>query len=126
MINTLFIFTFFAGFTCCCLACRDEWPLLDDLPGFTYEDVEARYDWAVQRVALESALTHLDVKCIQDICLNLGQLVSVSGPHQATVMPEMYLAYSYLYLNGNDSLKFKSFKNKISLSLPITEEISPM
>ena len=94
---------------------------MDDLPGFCYEDVEARYDWAVQRVALESALTHLDVKCIHDICHSLGNLVNVSGPHQATVMPEMYLAYSYMYLCGNDSLRFKSFKNNISLSQPVTE-----
>ena len=105
------------GFICGCVACAKDWPLLDDLPGFTYEDVEDRYDWAVQRVALESALTHVDVTCIRDICTRLGTLVHVSGPHQATVMPEMYLAYSHLYLSGNSSLKFKLLKNKINLSL---------
>ena len=84
--------------------------MLDDLPGFTYEEVEERYDWALQRVALESALAHVDVDCIRDICLNLGTLVSVKPPHQALVLPELYLTYSYLYLDGNSSVPFKLYK----------------
>ena len=35
-----------------------------------------------QRVALESALSHLDVKMIQNICLELSKLVNVKLPHQ--------------------------------------------
>ena len=35
-----------------------------------------------QRVALESALSHLDVKMIRKICLELGKLVNVRPPHQ--------------------------------------------
>ena len=87
--------------------------MLDDLKGFSYEEVEERYDWAVQRVALESALQHHDAECIRDICLNLGNLVNVKPPHQATIMPELYLTYSNLYLEGNSSLAFKQFKRSI-------------
>ena len=97
------------AFNCGCVACRENWPLLDSLPTFDYEDVEARYDWALARVALESALTHLDVKCIADLCLKLGKLVNVTGPHQAKVLPELYLSYSYLALYGNMSLSFRQF-----------------
>ena len=40
------------GFSCGCVACHKNWPLLDNLPGFNVEDVEDRYEWAVQ-VSLE-------------------------------------------------------------------------
>ena len=36
------------GFPCGCVACQKNWPLLDNLPGFNMEDVEERYDWALQ------------------------------------------------------------------------------
>ena len=105
------------AFNCGCLACKENWPLLDSLPTFDYEDVEARYDWALARVALESALSHLDVKCIADLCLKLGNLVNVVGPHQAKVLPELYLSYSYLALYGNQSVSFRQFsEEKLSQS----------
>ena len=99
--------------------CKENWPLLDCLPTFDYEDVEARYDWALARVALESALSHLDVKCIADLCLKLGSLVNVVGPHQAKVLPELYLSYSYLALYGNKSVSFRQFSEE-SLSRSTT------
>ena len=101
------------GFPCGCLACTQDWPLLDDLPGFEYEEVEARYDWAVARVALESALSHLDVECIRELCLSLARLVNVTGPHQAKVHPELYLAYSVLFLHGNKSVSFRKYSEAL-------------
>ena len=97
------------GFPCGCPACQHDWPLLDDLPGFDYEDVEERYDWAVARVALESALDHLDVVTVRDLCLSLDRLVRVTGPHQARVQPELYLYYSFLFLHGNKSVSFQRY-----------------
>jgi len=98
------------GFPCGCVACHKNWPLLDNLPGFNVEDVEDRYEWAVQRVALESALSHLGVKMIREICLQLAKLVNVKPPHQATVKPELYLSYAVLADEGNISNEFKIFK----------------
>jgi len=63
-----------------------------------------------QRVALESALSHLDVKMIQNICLELSKLVNVKSPHQATVMPELFLSYAFLADRGNKSNQFKIFE----------------
>ena len=101
------------SFNCGCLACKEDWPLLDSLPTFDYEEVEARYDWALARVALESALSHLDLRCIADLCLKLGDLVNVVGPHQAKVLPELYLSYSYLALYGNQSLNFRQYNEAV-------------
>jgi len=101
------------GFPCGCIPCKEDWPLLDELPNFTFEEVEARYDWAVERVALESALSHMDVPCIKKICEHLGQIVNVQGPHQVTVQPELYLSYAYLFLFCNKSLAFQPLYNKV-------------
>jgi len=101
------------GFPCGCRPCREDWGLLDDLPSFTFEDVESRYDWAVERVALESALTHMDVACIKKLCEHLGQTVNVPGPHQAKVHPELYLSYAYLAIFCNKSLSFQQFYKKV-------------
>merc|ERR1712106_742682 len=38
------------GFPCGCIPCEENWVLLDDLPNFTFEEVEARYDWAVEEL----------------------------------------------------------------------------
>ena len=73
-----------SGFPCGCPPCRGDWPLLEQLPGFSYEEVEERYDWAVQRVALESALAHTDVETVRNICLELDSLVKVTSPHQVS------------------------------------------
>ena len=101
------------GFPCGCIPCKEDWGLLDDLPNFTFEDVEARYDWAVERVALESALSHMDVPCIKKICEHLGQIVNVDGPHQVKVQPELYLSYAYLFLFCNKSVAFQQLYNKV-------------
>lgn len=101
------------GFPCGCIPCKEDWALLDDLPNFTFEEVEARYDWAVERVALESALAHMDVPCIKKICEHLGQIVNVEGPHQVKVQPELYLSYAYMFLYCNKSIGFMEFYNKI-------------
>ena len=84
-----------------------------------------------QRVALESALSHLNVDMIRKICLELGKLVNVKPPHQvlekflqlkslqkvflqATVMPELYLSYAFLADKGNKSNQFKIFERSFS------------
>lgn len=101
------------GFACGCIPCKEDWPLLDDLPNFTFEEVEARYDWAVERVALESALAHKDVPCIKNICEHLGQLINITGPHQAKVHPELYLSYAHMFLFCNKSVNFQELYCKI-------------
>ena len=110
------------GFPCGCTACKEDWPLLDDLPGFTFEEVEARYDWAVERVALESALSHMDVPCIKKLCENLGKNVNVKGPHQAMIQPEQYLSYAHMFLFCNKSLAFQQFYNQVMKTIDIDQE----
>jgi len=106
------------GFVCGCIPCKEDWPLLDDLPNFTFEDVEARYDWAVERVALESALAHKDVPCIKNICEHLGQLINVTGPHQAKVQPELYLSYAHMFLFCNKAVNFQELYCKVMKTVP--------
>ena len=87
-----------AGFPCGCPPCRGDWPLLEQLPGFSYEEVEERYDWAVQRVALESALAHTDVDTVRNICLELDSLVKVTSPHQVSSNSILHAATIRIYL----------------------------
>ena len=92
--------------SCCCQACKGNWPLLDDLPVFTQGDLESRLEWVLQRVALENAAQACDVAQTKALCENLGKLAKVTHPHEALVLPEMYLHLANLYLNNSYSLRF--------------------
>lgn len=100
------------GFSCCCTACRENWPLMDDLPAFTQEDLETRYDWVLKRIELENAAEQFDVEQTKTICETLGRLANVKSPHDAFVIPEMYLHFSNLLLNNSRSLRFSSWALK--------------
>ena len=83
------------------------------MPEFSLEEVEARYDWAVERVGLEAALAQSDLPAIQRLCCSLAGLLGVVGPHQARVQPELYLAFVMLLMRGNISLASRPLWNKM-------------
>ena len=43
----------------------------------------------------------------------LSESVRVLPPHQAIIMPELYLHYSSVFLYGNKSFSFRVFADKI-------------
>ena len=99
-------------FSCCCTACKENWPLLDDLPTFTQEQLESRLDWAMKRIELEDAAQQFDVERTKTICESLSRLADVKSPHDAFVVPEMYLQFSNLLLNNSRSLRFSLWATK--------------
>ena len=94
------------GFACCCPACREGWPLLEDLPAFSMAEVEERYEWALARVALEQAVTKWDVVEVERLCRALARSAGVAAPHEALVMPGIYLHYAITFLRANASIPF--------------------
>lgn len=94
------------GFPCCCPACREGWPLLGDLPTFSMAEVEERYEWALARVALEQAVTKWDVEEVERLCRALARSAGVGAPHEALVMPGLYLHYAATFLGANASIPF--------------------
>ena len=100
------------GFPCACRACREGWSLLEDLPRFSVEETEERLEWAMARVALEQQLAGLDVEEVFRLCRQLGRLAKVEAPHEALVLPGIYLHYATLFLHANASLAFQlAFRN---------------
>ena len=95
------------GFPCACRACREGWPLLDELPRLSVEEAEHRLEWAMTRVALEQQLAAFDVEEVVRLCKQLGKLAKVEAPHEALVLPGIYLHYATLFLHANASLAFQ-------------------
>ena len=95
------------GFPCACRACREGWSLLEELPRFNVEETEERLEWAVARVALEQQLAGFNVEEVGRLCRQLGRLAKVEAPHEALVLPGIYLHYATLFLHANASLTFQ-------------------
>ena len=95
------------GFPCACRACREGWPLLEDLPRLSVEEAEERFEWAMARVALEQQLAGFDVEEVSRLCRQLGRLAKVEAPHEVLVLPGIYLHYATLFLHANASLAFQ-------------------
>ena len=94
-------------FSCCCQPCAENWPLLAQLPDFSAAEAAAFPDWAVQRVALQSAVDRLDLTAVAAICKELGRLGGhVQRPHAALVTPEAYMSLVHMLLHANRSIKF--------------------
>ena len=55
------------------MACRESWPLLEDLPTLSVPELEERGDWTVARAQLEAEIGGWDVATIQALCHNLGR-----------------------------------------------------
>lgn len=94
------------GFSCCCKACIENWPLQDELKDFSQHELEDRLDWVTLRVELENAAECLDLHRTKTICTKLGKLANVESPHSSLVTPEMFLNFSNLMINNSKSLKF--------------------
>ena len=88
------------GFPCACSACHEGWPLLDELPSLSVEEVEHRLEWAMTRVALEQQLAAFDVEEVVRLCKQLGKLAKVDAPHEELVLPGIYLHYATLFLHA--------------------------
>ena len=95
------------GFPCSCRACKEGWPLLDNLPSFSETQLEARLEWAVGRVALEGELQGWQVAEVRRLCQELGRTAEVEAPHEALVLPGLYLHYAQIFLGANCSLAFR-------------------
>jgi len=96
------------GFSCCCRACKENWGLLEELPAFDVEDLETRNQWLDQRIQLQRAADSFNVEETKHICEKLGELAGVSSPHEALIVPEMYLNFSNLLIHNNKSLRFST------------------
>ena len=95
------------GFPCACRACREGWSLLEELPRLSVEETEERLEWVVARVALEQQLAGFNVEEVGRLCRQLGRLAKVEAPHEALVLPGIYLHYAILFLHANASLAFQ-------------------
>ena len=103
------------GFQCQCNPCKENWPLINNLPKFTNAQLsqKSRRQWQVVRDKLDMEVNNMRVMEAVQVCKQLAGVVGVSPPHQALVMPEMYLHYSLVFLYGNKSLSFKLFSDKV-------------
>ena len=71
---------------------------------------------------LDSAVNNMKVKEAVEISKKMADIVGVSPPHDALVMPEMYFHYSLVFLYGNKSLSFQLFADKIKQREEISTE----
>ena len=101
------------GFQCECRACREDWPLLAALPQFSPAQLAARPAWREGRARLQRAVERMRCREVLQTCIALATTAAVPPPHQATVMPEMFLHYSAVFLFGNKSIRFQQFAKKI-------------
>jgi hypothetical protein len=110
----IFLYTSCIFFSCCCRACRENWPLFEELADFTPAEAEARPEWVVERLALEAAADRLDLAGVEAACHQLARLTStLHRPHAALVAPESYLALVIMLLKGNRSIQFCQWLKKM-------------
>ena len=112
------------GFPCQCTPCKDNWPLLNNLRKFSPAQLSqrSRKPWVMAKDRLDSAVNNMKVKEAVEISKKMADIVGVSPPHDALVMPEMYFHYSLVFLHGNKSLSFQLFADKIKQRGEISTE----
>ena len=64
-------------------------------------------EWVMARVSLEQQLVGFNVEEVGRLCRQLGRLAKVEAPHEALVLPGIYLHYATLFLHANASLAFQ-------------------
>ena len=60
----------------------------------------------MQYSLFQRAADSFNVEETKHICKKLGELAGVSSPHEALIVPEMYLNFSNLLIHNNKSLRF--------------------
>ena len=68
----------------------------------------------VAKDRLDTAVNNMRVNEAMKICKQMADLVGVTPPHNALVMPEMYFHYSLVFLYGNKSLSFQVFADRVA------------
>ena len=61
------------GFECGCRACRENWPLMKNLPHFTRAQSSHRVTWSSARERLEGAVANMRVRETQELCMRLAR-----------------------------------------------------
>ena len=62
----------------------------------------------MQYSLFQRAADSFNVEETKHICEKLGELAGVSSPHEALIVPEMYLNFSNLLIHNNKSLRFSA------------------
>ena len=94
----------------------ENYPLRDNLPDFSNNDLATCKDWAVHRIHLEQLISgakitdnnkdQLIASEVKTTCMKMAAILSVRSPHEAFIVPEMYLTLANLIEENNKSLKF--------------------
>ena len=86
---------------------------MKNLTTFTKAQLKQRGRWWSAREELDAAVSKMAVVETWRLSQELSESVEVSPPHQAIILPELYLHYSSVFLFGNKSLSFRVFADKI-------------
>ena len=88
---------------------------MSNLPKFSTSKLAQRIKkpWVVTKDKLDSAVNNMRVQEAMKNCKQMADLVGVTPPHNALIMPEMYFHYSLVFLYGNKSLSFRLFSERI-------------
>jgi len=101
------------GFNCQCRPCRENWPLMKNLPKFSKSQLGHKSTWVKNREKLDAAVARMHVKEVHSLCKQLAGLNGVDAPHESFILAELYLHYSTVFLFGNKSLAFKIFSDDV-------------
>jgi len=105
------------GFSCCCKACVENYPLRDDLPDFSEKDYQLNTQWALHRIELENQASSLEIKNARNTCLQMGECAQVTSPHEVLVVPEMYLTLANLIQTNNKSIRFMAWATQNNVQI---------